>query len=91
MNELPLCFQTGVNDQEDMKTVLMKHLFNTFRENSQQKTLTGLSEQAEGLLTKAVEIWPILSKPFQRDPIDDVISTDGFRGKTLKELVSVYF
>lgn len=70
-----------------MKTNLMRHLFKSFRENSNHKTITGLSEQAEGFLTQAVEWWPVIQKPFQRDPIDDVIGTDSFRGKTIRELL----
>lgn len=65
----------------------MKTLFKTFRENSQAKTITGLSEQAEGFLTKAVELWPALQRPFQRDQIEDVIGTDGFRGVDVKDLL----
>ena len=43
---------------EDLKTTMMRHLFRKFRENSPvHNTVTGLSERAEGLLTKAVEIW----------------------------------
>ena len=39
---------------------MMRHLFRKFRENSPvHNTVTGLSERAEGLLTKAVEIWQV--------------------------------
>ena len=77
----------------------MKELFKKFRQNSGSKTLTGLSEKAEGgylftiflkiyqllftisfsfffilgILSKAVELWPILQRPFAKDPIEDAI------------------
>ena len=41
---------------------------------------------AKGLLSAAVEYWPKLQRPFAKDPIDDVIQTDGFRGKEIKQL-----
>ncbi len=72
-----------------MKTTMLKHLFRTFKANSNANTLTGLSERAEGLLTKAVEIWPVLSKPFQKDPIREVIETEG-RGGTIKQIRDVF-
>ena len=76
----------------------MKELFKKFRQNSGAKTMTGLSEKAEGtylltfftnisavclhfilfllilgILSKAVELWPILQRPFAKDPIEDAI------------------
>ena len=41
---------------------------------------------AKGLLSAAVEYWPKLQRPFAKDPIDDVIQTDSFRGKEIKQL-----
>lgn len=80
--------QSGLGQSEDVKTVMMKHLFKAFKTQSGQSTVTGLSEQAEGLLSKAVEIWPVLSKPFQIDPIDDVIKREGHeRRPRVKELL----
>ena len=64
----------------------MKSLFKSFRQNSNAKTLTGLSEKAETFLTKAVELWPILQRPFARDPIEDAVETDGFRAKKIADL-----
>ena len=65
----------------------MKQLFKTFRRNSGSNTLTGLSEKAEGILSKAVELWPMLQRPFAKDPIEDAIETEaGFRGKTVADL-----
>ncbi len=64
----------------------MKELFKNFRKNSNSNTITGLSEKAEGILSKAVELWPILQRPFARDPIEDMIETDGFRGKKITDL-----
>lgn len=64
----------------------MKQLFKTFRKNSGSNTLTGLSEKAEGILSKAVELWPMLQRPFAKDPIEDAIETEGFRGKTVADL-----
>lgn len=78
--------QVKGDQTEDVKTALMKQLFRSLRSNSDQNTITGLSEKAEGLLTKAVEIWPILQKPFQRDPIQDAIETDAFRGETMEDV-----
>jgi hypothetical protein len=49
-----------------------------------------LSEKAEGILSKAVELWPILQRPFARDPVDDAIETDGFRGKKISDLYLPY-
>ena len=57
-----------------------------FRKNSGSNTLTGLSEKAEGILSKAVELWPMLQRPFAKDPIEDAIETEGFRGKTVADL-----
>ncbi|TRY81105.1 hypothetical protein TCAL_07795 [Tigriopus californicus] len=78
--------QTQGDKSEDVKTALMKQLFRSLRSNSDQNTITGLSDKAEGLLTKAVEIWPILQKPFQRDPIQDAIETDAYRGETMEDV-----
>ena len=51
-------FQSKPAAGEDLKTTMMRHLFRKFKENSPvHNTVTGLSERAEGLLTKAVEIW----------------------------------
>lgn len=77
--------QSGEN--EDLKTTMMKHLFRTFKENSNADTVTGLSEQAEGLLTKAVEIWPVLSKPFQKDQMEEVIATEGKGIKMIRDVL----
>eukprot|EP00095_Tigriopus_kingsejongensis_P011216 maker-scaffold669_size115232-snap-gene-0.22 protein:Tk11216 transcript:maker-scaffold669_size115232-snap-gene-0.22-mRNA-1 annotation:"wsc domain-containing protein 1" len=78
--------QGGGGETEDIKTGLMKQLFRTFRAHSQENTVTGLSEKAEGLLSKAVEIWPMIQKPFQKDPIQDAIETDAFRGQTMEDV-----
>ena len=64
----------------------MKQVFKKFRENSNSGTITGLSEKAEGILSKAVELWPLLQRPFAKDPIEDAIETDGFRGKKISDL-----
>jgi len=65
----------------------VKQLFKTFRRNSGSNTLTGLSEKAEGILSKAVELWPMLQRPFAKDPIEDAIETEaGLRGKTMADL-----
>lgn len=72
---------------DDTKSKVMKQLFKTFRRNSGSNTLTGLSEKAEGILSKAVELWPMLQRPFAKDPIEDAIETEaGFRGKTMADL-----
>ena len=64
----------------------MKELFKTFGQNSGSKTLTGLSEKAEGILSKAVELWPILQRPFAKDPIEDAIESDNSRGHKISDL-----
>lgn len=74
------------NSADHAKSKIMKDLFKTFRQNSGSKTLTGLSEKAEGILTKAVELWPILQRPFAKDPIEDAIETDGSRGHKISDL-----
>ena len=71
---------------DDAKSQVMKELFKRFKQNSHSNTITGLSEKAEGILSKAVELWPILQRPFAKDPIEDAIETDGFRGNTISEL-----
>merc|ERR1719232_1197865 len=68
------------------KSKVMKELFKTFRQNSGSKTLTGLSEKAEGILSKAVELWPILQRPFAKDPIEDAIESDNSRGHKISDL-----
>ena len=54
------------------------------------RLITGLSEKAVGILSKTVELWPILQRPFARDPVDDAIETDGFRGKKISDLYLPY-
>jgi len=71
---------------DETKSKMMKGLFKTFRENSNAGTITGLSEKAEGILSKAVELWPLLQRPFAKDPMEDNIQTDGFRGKKISDL-----
>ena len=68
----------------------MKELFKKFKQNSNSNTITGLPEKAEGILSKAVELWPILQRPFARDPVDDAIEADGFRGKKISDLYLPY-
>ena len=41
---------------------------------------------ASNILSAAVEYWPKLQRPFAKDPIEDVIETDGSRGKEIKQL-----
>merc|ERR1711997_1144241 len=41
---------------------------------------------AKHILSAAVEYWPKLQRPFAKDPIDDVIETDGSRGNEIKQL-----
>ena len=79
--------QTG-NKHEDMKTEIMKTVFKQFRgsENS-ENTITGLSEKAEGILTKAVEMWPIIQRPFMKDQIEEVIEKEGGRASNLRDVL----
>ena len=37
------------------------------------------------------QVWPLLSKPFQRDKIEEAVEADGHRGKRLSELHGSYF
>ena len=50
-----------------------------------------MSEKAEGIMLKAVELWPILQRPFAQDPVDDAIETEGFRGKIYTYLIEKSF
>lgn len=34
----------------------------------------------------AVEWWPRLQRPFSKDPIQDAIESDGFRGSKIKDI-----
>ena len=68
----------------------MKELFKKFKQNSNSNTITGLSEKAEGILSKAVELWSILQRSSAGDPVDDAIETDGFRGKKINDLYLPY-
>ena len=43
------------------------------------------SEKAEEILSKAVKLWPILQRPFARDPVND-----GFWGKKISDLYLPY-
>ena len=87
-----IVFQLGADatSTDDTKSKVMKELFKKFKQNSNSNTITGLSEKAEGILSKAVELWPILQRPFARDPVDDAIETDGFRGKKISDLYLPY-
>ena len=71
-----------------MKTEIMKTVFKQFRgsENS-ENTITGLSEKAEGILTKAVEMWPIIQRPFMKDQIEEVIEKEGGRASNLRDVL----
>ena len=42
--------------------------------------------RASNILSAAVEYWPKLQRPFAKDPIDDLIQTDGSRGKEIKQI-----
>ena len=68
----------------------MKELFKKFKQNSNSNTIMSSSEKAEEILSKAVELWPILQRPFAWDPVDDAIETDGFRGKKISDLYLPY-
>ena len=43
-----------------VKSKVMKESFKKFKQNSNSNTITGLFEKAEGILSKAVELWHIL-------------------------------
>ena len=41
---------------------------------------------ASSILSAAVEYWPKLQRPFAKDPIKDLVETDGSRGKEIRQL-----
>jgi len=45
---------------DTVKTNMMKVLLKSMK-TSKEKTVTGLSAQTEGLLSKAIEFWPLVS------------------------------
>ena len=44
------------------------------------------SGKASNILSAAIEYWPKLQRPFAKDPIYDLIQTDGSRGKEIRQL-----
>ena len=79
--------------KESLKKIQGKQQFqynNRFVQKSRGiffNTITCFSEKAEGILSKAVKLWPILQRPFAQDPVDDAIETEGFRGKIYTYLI----
>ena len=57
-----------------------------FKQNCNSNTITGFSEKAKGILSKAVEFWSILQRPFAWDPVDDTMKIDGFQRKKISDL-----
>ena len=50
-----------------------------------QNTVTGLSKRAEKFLSYAVDLWPTLQKPFQKDPITEVSKSGQLRLGTFSD------
>ena len=88
------CHHTNIgadtSSTDDLVSKVMSQAFKAFKQNSDSNTLTDLSEKAEGILSKAVEFWPMLQGPFAKDPVEDAIETDGFRGKKISDLYLPY-
>lgn len=76
----------GGGSPDDIKTLLMKKVYGGLKKYSNQDTITGLSERAEKILSYAVELWPAIQKPFQKDPILEVLETKRRDGKSILEL-----
>ena len=64
----------------------MRYVYEILGKPKDEKTLEGLSQKAEGVLSMALEWWPKLQRPFAKDPISDEIEKDGFRGKEIKDI-----
>ena len=45
-----------------------------------------ISKNAQGIVSKALELWPKFKKPFSKDPLLEVLEQEGFRGTDLKDL-----
>ena len=45
-----------------------------------------ISKNAQGIVSKALELWPKFKKPFSKDPLLEVLEQEGFRGIDLKDL-----
>jgi len=67
--------ERGLKSSDDIKTFLMRKVYGGIKKYSNQNTITGLSERAEKILSYAVEMWPSIQKPFQKDPISEVVET----------------
>jgi len=76
----------GPQSSDDIKTLLMRKVYGGIKKYSNQDTITGLSERAEKILSYAVELWPTIQKPFQKDPISEVIESKGGNVKSILEL-----
>ena len=66
--------------------MIMRYVYEALGKPKDQESLLSLSKKAEGILSMAVEWWPKLQRPFAKDPIDEALATDGFRGLEIKEL-----
>ena len=75
------------SESDKTKSRVMKELFKKFKENSQANTVTGLSENAENILTKAVELWPIFQQGFAKDPMEDAIESEPLKNLNLSQLI----
>jgi len=67
----------------------MSHRTNS--DNSELLKLLGtqsdsMSKSAQGFVSKALELWPQIKRPFAQDPLMEVISQEGHRGKNLEDL-----
>jgi len=78
--------ERGLKSSDDIKTMVMKKVYGGIKKYSNQNTVTGLSKRAEKFLSYAVDLWPTLQKPFQKDPITEVVETKGGNVKSIQEL-----
>ncbi len=85
-------FQNGHKlPPDDTATTIMRKVDEMLGKPRDPKALDGLAQRAEGVLSMALEWWPRLQRPFAKDPIEDAIQTDGFRGKEIKDIPLLKF
>ena len=45
-----------------------------------------ISKNAQGFVSKALELWPKIKRPFSKDPLSEVIEQEGHRGRDLNDI-----
>lgn len=71
---------------DDTATLIMRNVYDMLGKPKDEKALDSLAQKAETVLSMALEWWPRLQRPFAKDPIEDAIETDGFRGKEIRDI-----